>query len=901
MRRFCFSILILCGLLGAPLHSLAAPTADQPTPTPAAPTGEAVRLSLADLGYDEKSLTSPCSGTQYTFRLPLDWRVTDGLLDLEYSYTYIPLTTDEPPRSYFGDLQVSLDGRPLAAWPLYEPHQEHRHWRVPLPPATFNDDPGGRRTLDIALEAAVLCNVPHRGTLVIHSTSALELRYRLVPLTPDLGDYPRPFYQRSFDPDLVYFVLPERPSAAEVQAAADIAARLGELTSGMVLSATTDAALLGNLRAGRVISTHLIVVGQPATNRLTRWLDEHGYLPLATRPATSSMSLRGPTAPPETTAGGGYGYTVTITNTGSAPLNGLTLTFTPPGYAVPGNCDPPCAVTDEGVRWRPVALPPNDSAAFHVTVGFTATLPASLTRPSDSRAVLRGPSGEPLNAVALAADSDAPEALTPAGSDLFVWEGRPLPPTDGLLQEIISPWNPRRAVLVVTGGDETAIRKAGMALGLAGGLPFLSGPVAQVWAVRPLAPAASSPTDAFTLADLGYTDKTLYGGAYMQSLSYRFSIPLDWEPTADATFRLRFSHAATLDGDVSTLTVLLNGTPLAGIPLDEGNAVHGDVEIPLPPERIRRGTNNEITVQAWLEADRTACERINRQQIWLTVYGDSALSIPHQEQKPQRLDLHDFPYPFDEQADLSTVLFVLPASPTSADVETLLKVAVLLGDAADGDGALPRVALGDDLDEATLSRYHLILIGRPSRHQLLSRINDRLPQPFIPGSDLVEQQVGAVYLRLPEEVRLGYLQEMPSPWNRERALLLIAGTTDEGVSWAAAALGRAWKLHGNLAVVRAGGAEVETVDTRGLTAAGQAAAVATAIPELSPAATATLTPTTSPAATATPSPTAASGATGHRHPGLPLWAKGVVGFTGLLVVAIGVGAIYRVWRRRSPR
>jgi hypothetical protein len=115
-----------------------------------------------------------------------------------------------------------------------------------------------------------------------------------------------------------------------------------------------------------------------------------------------------------------------------------------------------------------------------------------------------------------------------------------------------------------------------------------------------------------------------------------------------------------------------------------------------------------------------------------------------------------------------------------------------------------------------------------------------------------------VVFRLPPGLSLGYVQEIPSPWNGERAFLAVTGTTDEGVGWAIRALADddlIWQIEGNLTLMR--DREIHNTDTRGLTPSGQAAEAATALPELTPMGTPTptqLTVASTPLATAIATP-----------------------------------------------
>jgi hypothetical protein len=187
-------------------------------------------------------------------------------------------------------------------------------------------------------------------------------------------------------------------------------------------------------------------------------------------------------------------------------------------------------------------------------------------------------------------------------------------------------------------------------------------------------------------------------------------------------------------------------------------------------------------------------------------------------------------------------------------------------------------------------------MGRPSRNPALQQVNAQLPQPFLPESDVIEQKLDGVVLRLPPWVRLGYVQLIPSPWNQKRAFLAVTGTTDEGTKWATHVLAnRYWALGGNLALIRGG--EINTIDTRKLTRSRLGIAVSTAVPELTPV-TATpafaLTPTVPGEVELTPTAQVYQTLGGTSRPG---WLIPLITLTILALLAILVIAAWQARRR----
>jgi hypothetical protein len=293
------------------------------------------------------------------------------------------------------------------------------------------------------------------------------------------------------------------------------------------------------------------------------------------------------------------------------------------------------------------------------------------------------------------------------------------------------------------------------------------------------------------------------------------------------------------------------------------------------------------------------CERINTDQVWLNVSQDSSLHLDRRLHNISTWDLDYFPFPFNAWLDLSDVLFVVPPSAGLAEQESLLRLAATLGEYSNGTGFKPAVSLGGEgLDADALNRYHIIAIGRPSTNPFIRQINSLLPQPLVADSDEIEYRVGEVLLRLPPGTHLGCIQEIPSPWNERQALIVVTGTADEGVTWATHVMEREpWRLKGNLVLVREGGKDIQTIDTRGLTSSGLSTAIATAVPELAPVVTVTPTVEAGTDNDDVPTPSATIPSETGGGGGLPTWVQLVVGITVVIVLTIFSIAIWRSRRR----
>jgi hypothetical protein len=167
-------------------------------------------------------------------------------------------------------------------------------------------------------------------------------------------------------------------------------------------------------------------------------------------------------------------------------------------------------------------------------------------------------------------------------------------------------------------------------------------------------------------------------------------------------------------------------------------------------------------------------------------------------------DLSTYPTPFIYNTTLESTAFVLAHN----DLESwrnAVQIAAFLANQASGPLTRLSVFYGDAMPVAERSKYHLLVIGRPSQMPIVAEMNNDLPAPFLSNSDIVSEDGNfQVTYRIPPDAPMGYVQMMASPWNSENVVLALLGNTTQGVGWAASALVDSvlrGQLGGNFAVV----------------------------------------------------------------------------------------------------
>lgn len=817
------------------------------------------QLTFEDLGFGETVLTSPIDREKYDFRLPDNWQLRENnFIEFDLSYHYSSLDTSSELPATFGDLHIILDDQTLEIFTLEAPNLDHQRLRVPLPASLFNDKPGPH-TLELTFDASFFCAIPHNATLVIHPTTFLSFDYAESPLTLDLSTYPLPFYQKSFIPDEVTFGLPAQPGPAEAAGIVSLAAKLGHLTNNhMNMTASTDLDLVNTLSVpSSTFEQHVFVIGQPQHNRLLPLLNELTDLPVSLHPRQMGLTTQGPE---HVSPGQVFTYTFTVTNTGADTAT-FSLLDTLPAFTEFVDCQPDCLTGNNAgsLSWNNHRFAPAEAKNFSLILQATDIitnpyLENTITLLNDQQAPINGDSlVSQVNLGPL--EDQASQVSTAAKSEyFFIFNGKAVAENDGIIQEIISPWNQNRAILIVTGLNDEAIRKASWAMSSEARFPGMLGPVALVQdAFPPEVDITTPPPTETTLRDLGYEDQILRG-RFSQRINYSFFLPLGWQLTDQAVLDLRYTHAEFIEQTGAGFTVMLNDMPIATVALSNETATGGSRQINLPAAAARPGEQNRLTIE-FIPVGGGSGERCDGEGLfkdfWLVINSDSKLVLDHTQALEQEFDLSIYPYPFDDHPSLIDLLFALPATPAISEWQNTLAIAANLGNSAGGQTILPAVTLGDDYRGKELADYHIIAIGRPSHHALIQEVNSTLPQPFIPKTDQIQQQIDDFIFRLPPGIELGYLQLGPSSWNAAHALLTVTGTSDQGVTWATQVLAdnRFKQLKGNLALVRED--NIYNINTRKLMKEGIAVAASKAVPEL---AESTPAPARSPMVSGTPLP-----------------------------------------------
>ncbi len=289
--------IFLIGIIGVfVLASLAVPAKAQEnlsTPTPAlvftqaplsgvsvaTPTPTPVPMQLSDpntVTFDqivqyEIQLNGPYDSTSFSFTLPADWALSAGAqLNLSMGVSF-KMGGRAAAGGQGEQSDVILDGGTLTilvndvvAKVLILNEVGEVNKTIDIPVQAFESERGDKRSeIRFILDSGSSCRTSDIKTVVfIHTESYFVLPHTFVQPSTKLANFPQPIFQDSFLPDTALLVIPDQPSALELQAALTTAAGLGKLSGNRLL---LDMTTLSKFKSEDAQKNHLIFVGKAAS------------------------------------------------------------------------------------------------------------------------------------------------------------------------------------------------------------------------------------------------------------------------------------------------------------------------------------------------------------------------------------------------------------------------------------------------------------------------------------------------------------------------------------------------------------------------------------------------------------------------------------------------------------
>ena len=265
------TILILFGMLALYSPKVSAQGAE-PTPTAKTvrqietPAPGADELSFYQIGQNDIQLVGPLDYKALVFGLPADWELNGSVeitlsIDVAFDYLGTTFVDGQEIANSGGLLMMEFNREEIGTFPITQPGKMMLRVQVPREYLTqIRED--GRQELTFTFDSGLSCLLDQQMSIVIQDSSYIRFPHTTVLPDTSLLQFPYPLYQDSVYPDTAFVLIPDNPSAEELQSAMTLIAGLSNLTSG---NFAMEIATFSEFTATETGATNLIMVGKTAT------------------------------------------------------------------------------------------------------------------------------------------------------------------------------------------------------------------------------------------------------------------------------------------------------------------------------------------------------------------------------------------------------------------------------------------------------------------------------------------------------------------------------------------------------------------------------------------------------------------------------------------------------------
>lgn len=147
--------------------------------------------------------------------------------------------------------------------------------------------------------------------------------------------------------------------------------------------------------------------------------------------------------------------------------------------------------------------------------------------------------------------------------------------------------------------------------------------------------------------------------------------------TEPAVLDLWFSYSPTVRTDLSTMTISINGVPVASRMLEAQQSSRSNWQVPLPVNHFRTGSN-EVSISVIHRTIDGLCRDIDNVANWFIIRPETRVSFTL-ARSPYTLSSYPRPFMDDYLASKINTVFYLPTDPDHETVAALLNVATNWG------------------------------------------------------------------------------------------------------------------------------------------------------------------------------------------------------------------------------
>jgi len=354
--------------------------------------------------------------------------------------------------------------------------------------------------------------------------------------------------------------------------------------------------------------------------------------------------------------------------------------------------------------------------------------------------------------------------------------GKPVADDSGVIMIAGSPWNPEKAVMAITGVTASAVTKAAQAVSngqfqklVRGNYAFIPTTPVDQTGVNEASDWAKTNLEA-----LGYSDQKV-NGIGDQTISIPLNFPTGLQPK-EIKVTVVFNHSPFVSTDRSFLVLNMNGIPQEGVYLNEKNEKRTTWTVTIPSDQLTPGKNTLEVLFTLHMADGEYCTEDYYDQAWAVLSRQTTLEVTF-DSATVTPDLSSYPSPFGK----NTLVIVSPKMGAEERKNTFLmlsQLGTLLGDQAQ----YLKLVTTSQITDKDLAGNNLIIIGNPTSNALAAEAIKSAPVTMDANGKKLKTSL--FDLTIQDGQPVGIAQDIVSPWDSSKSLLLISGTNDKSLGWA---------------------------------------------------------------------------------------------------------------------
>lgn len=370
-----------------------------------------------------------------------------------------------------------------------------------------------------------------------------------------------------------------------------------------------------------------------------------------------------------------------------------------------------------------------------------------------------------------------------------------------ILKLVNSPFNTNKRLLCIVSNNDALLERAGSFLLNTDLVSQAKGDYIELDEKVDVLTKKSVDIMKKSFEEMGYNDVALKGHS-RQQYTMGVNLPKNRVVQRGSKVYIHFRYSKNLDFTKSLVTLYVNGKAMTSKKLTSEMADDDRLEFQIPALEANK-YYYEFQIAFDLELKDLDCTRRYEEMPWALICKDSGIEFNFVNNSNYIFET--YPSPFIFEGEFNDLLMILPQGANSKDLTEAGSIINLMAKDLNSNrgGFSLKFADGGDIDK----NKNYIVIGTPQRNQAISKFNSNLWFSYNPDYTAFLSNEKK-YLLAEYSTSIATLQIIKSPFNKDKAALVITAPKEELVSAASKYLSQSTlfpKLLGDSVIVERGG------------------------------------------------------------------------------------------------